>query len=277
MESRPIEIKPFFHFKPASTSMTFSTYSCNLACPWCQNWHISKMSPKESFKEVEPKEIIELALKHRDLSTCASFNEPTLLFEFLLDLFPQAKSKGLFNTMVSNGYITPKALRILSEAGLDAINIDIKGNENTYKNYCGGKAKFVWRTIKKAVDLELHVEIVNLVITNVNDSMESVLEIIDNHLKYAGERVPIHFTRYFPAHLFSKPPTNIETLVKCIELAKKEGIEFAYAGNIRHRFENTYCPDCSILLIERSAYRVLRNRVKDGKCPKCGKELYGVW
>ena len=278
IESRPIEIKPFFHFKPGSTSLTFSTYSCNLDCPWCQNWHLSKVPPPIKKRIIKPEEIVDTALRHGDISLCASFNEPTLLFEFLLDAFKIAKNKGLLNTMVSNGYMTPMALKMLKDAGLDAINIDIKGNEETYEKYCNGKAKFVWRTAKEAVKLGIHVEMVNLIITDVNDSEDTIKEVVENHLKFVGSEIPIHFTRYFPAYMFNNPPTKIETLEKAIKIAKREGISYVYIGNVPgHRYENTYCPSCGELLIKRYSYRVLENKIENGRCFKCGREIYGVW
>jgi len=275
MESRPIEIKPFYHFKPSTTSMTFSTYSCNLQCPWCQNWHLSRKPPPENYPSMNPEYIVERALKCNDSSVCASFNEPTLLFEFLLDLFPVAKEKGLLCTMVSNGYMTPKALKKLVDAGLDAINIDIKGDPAI----CGLKnEKIVWKNAKYALKLGLHLEIINLIVTGVNDSEESINEVIENHLKYTGEEIPLHFTRYFPAFLFGKPPTKVKTLEKAVESAQKSGVEFSYIGNVpNHRYDNTYCPFCGELLIERRVYKVMKNRIRDGKCWRCGEKIYGVW
>jgi pyruvate formate lyase activating enzyme len=278
MESRPMEIKPFFHFKPGKTTMTFSTYSCNLDCPWCQNWRISRMDPPPVYKPVSPEEIVDSAVLFGDIGICASFNEPTLLFEYLLDAFKLARSKGLVNTIVSNGFMTPKALEMLREAGLDAMNIDIKGNDEVYERFCGGKARFVWKIAKRAVKLGIHVEIVNLVITDVNDDIETISEVVENHLKFVGAEVPIHFTRYHPAYLFKNPPTEIEKLEMAIKIAKKNGIEFVYIGNVPgHRHENTYCPSCGELLIERYSYRVIKNRMKDGRCPRCGRDIYGVW
>ncbi|RLI76620.1 AmmeMemoRadiSam system radical SAM enzyme [Archaeoglobales archaeon] len=275
IDSRPIEIKPFYHFKPASSSLTFSTYSCNLTCPWCQNWHLSK-TMKEGYI-IQPEKLIQIALNNKDLSLCASFNEPTLLFEYLLDSFRLAKEHGLLNTMVSNGFMSLKALEMLKNAGLDAMNIDIKGNDEVYEKYCGGKAKYVWKVVNKAIKLKLHVEVINLIITDVNDSSDVIEEIIENHLKYAGCSVPLHFTRYFPAFLFNKPPTKIEILEKAIDMAKKEGVEYVYIGNVRSKFENTYCPRCRELLIRRHGYEVIDNKIKKGKCFNCGKEIYGVW
>ncbi len=277
IESRPMEIKPFFHFLPGKTAITFSTYSCNLQCPWCQNWHISKFIPK-SYRPVSPKEIVDRAIYFGDIATCASFNEPTLLYEFLLDLFRIARDYGLYNTMVSNGYISPLPLRNLAKAGLNAINIDLKGDEEVYRVYCKGEVKNVLKTIKTARDLNLHLEIVCLLVTDVNDDEDCVRWMIESHLRYAGEEVPIHFTRYFPAYLFKNPPTPIERIERAIEMAKREGIEFVYIGNVPgHRYENTYCPNCGELLIRRHSYRVLDVRLRGNRCWRCGKEIYGVF
>lgn len=278
IESRPMEIKPFFHFLPGRNAVTFSTYSCNLDCPWCQNWHLSKAKPPSDYNPVKPEEVVEIAISNGDSATCASFNEPTLLFEFLLDLFPLAKSRGLFNTMVSNGYLTPLALKMLREAGLDAINIDVKGDESVYEEYCGGRAEFVWRTAEKAKKMGIHVEIVCLLITDLNDDEDTVRWIVENHLRRLGSEVPLHFTRYFPAYLFDRPPTPVERLERAIEIAKREGVEFVYIGNVPyHRYENTYCPNCGELLIKRRSYRVLDNCVRNGKCWRCGREIYGLF
>ncbi len=278
LESRPMEIKPFFHFKPGKTTLTFSTYSCNLECPWCQNWHISKVDPPLVYREIPPEELVRRAELLGDIGLCASFNEPTLLFEYLLDAFELAKSKGLVNTMVSNGFMTPMALKMLRNSGLDAMNIDVKGNEETYERFCGGRAKFVWRTAEKAVKMGIHVEIVNLIVTNVNDDEDVIREVVENHLKHVGEKVPLHFTRYHPAYLFDNPPTPIRTLEKAAEIAKRMGVEFVYVGNVPgHEYENTFCPNCGEVLIRRFHFEVLENKIKDGKCPKCGYEIFGVF
>jgi len=232
---------------------------------------------KEGYK-IQPEKLVGTALNNKDVGLCASFNEPTLLFEYLLDSFKLAKRHGLINTMVSNGFMSLKALEMLRNAGLDAINIDIKGNDKIYEKYCSGKAKFVWKVVKKAIKLNLHVEVINLIVTDVNDSFDVISEVIENHLKYAGKNIPLHFTRYFPAFMFNKPPTKIEILESAIEMAKREGVEYVYIGNVRkHKYENTYCPQCNEVLIRRDSYRVLENKVKDGKCFNCSKEIYGVW
>ncbi|MFQ6050145.1 MAG: AmmeMemoRadiSam system radical SAM enzyme [Candidatus Hydrothermarchaeota archaeon] len=275
LESRPIEIKPFFHFWPGSTSLTYSTVSCNFDCPWCQNWHLSKTRPdKVHLRYFSPKDVVDLAFKRNDNGLCVSLNEPTLLHEFNLECFKLSKEIGLYNTYVSNGYFTLDALKMLKDSGLNAINIDIKGNDEVYKKYCKGvDVNIIWRNARRAKELNIHVEMINLLISNVNDDEECIRWIIDEHLKNLGPDTPIHFTRYFPAYKFENPPTSLDTLIHAYETAKKEGILFPYLGNVLgHKFENTYCPRCNSLLIKRYGYRVLEYNLIDKKC-KCGEEI----
>lgn len=277
LESRPIEIKPFFHFYPGSTALTFSTWSCNFRCPWCQNWHLSTAEPKPAKANfIPPERMVGIALRNKDNGLCASFQEPTLLFEYSLDVFPLARKQGLYNTYVSNGYMTLEALRALREAGLDAIKIDVKGDEEVYKKYLGGcDAGIVWRNAREAKKLGMHIEIVNLVVPGVNDSEEQIQALVERHLMELGPLTPLHFTRYHPANKFSKPPTKIEVLEKAYNTAKKAGVGYPYLGNVPgHEYENTYCRSCGEMLIERHGYRVQAFRLSGGKgCPKCGEEI----
>lgn len=276
LESRPIEIKPFFHFYPGSTALTFSTWSCNFRCPWCQNWHLSRTEPNPGMANyISPEKIVEMALKNKDEGLCVSFQEPTLLFEYSLDVFKIAREKRLYNCWVSNGYLTLEALRLLAGAGMDAIKIDMKGDKEVYKKYCGGlDVNVVWRNAGEAKKLGMHAEIVNLVITDVNDDEACLNEIIQRHIKELGADTPLHFTRYYPAYKFSNPSTKIETLEKAYEAAKKAGVLYPYIGNVPgHRYENTYCPNCGELLIERLGFSVLDYKIKDKRCPRCGEEI----
>ncbi|MEM2088699.1 MAG: AmmeMemoRadiSam system radical SAM enzyme [Thermoproteota archaeon] len=274
ISANPIEKKPFFHFHPGSHALTVGTWSCNFSCPWCQNFDISKIKPDPRKSHyVSPEQLLEIALKSGCEGTSISFNEPTLLLEYSLDLFPLARGKGLYNTFVSNGYMTLKALEALAEAGLDAIKFDVKGGEEAYEKYCGGvKASVVWRNARRAKELGLHVEIVNLVIPGVNDEEECLRQLVETHLKMLGPDTPLHFTRYHPEYVFKAPPTPVKTLEKARELARSLGVLFPYVGNIPgHRFENTWCPVCGELLIRRLGFTVLSIKVSsEDRCPNCG-------
>jgi len=278
VESRPIEIKPFFHYWPGSTALTFSTWSCNLNCIWCQNFHLSKVGP-EPAKALyhSPEKIVELAIYNGDVGLCASFQEPTLLSEWAIPLFKLGKEKGIkYCCYVSNGYMTSEVLKALYEAGMDGLKIDMKGDGETYEKYCGGAdVEKIWRNAREAKKLGLHVEIVNLVVRDVNDDDETLRWVVEKHLREVGAENPLHFTRYFPAYKFNNPPTRVETLEKAYEMAKKAGVLYPYIGNVAgHKYENTYCPNCGEKLIQRYGYYVVQYRInKEKKCPKCGTQI----
>lgn len=277
IESRPIEIKPFFHYHPGSSSLTFSTWSCNLICCWCQNWRLSAAEPPESLPEIlSPEDILEMALRARDEGICVSFNEPTLLFEFCLDLFPLAKKQGLYCCFVSNGFMTLRALDELIDAGLDGMNVDIKGKDEVYKRYCGDSSvEPVWEVAAHAKERGVHVEVVCLLVTGVSDDEGTVKWIVERHLELLGPDVPIHFNRYFPAKGFIAPPTLVSNLVRAREIALQSGIKFVYLGNLHgHPAENTYCPSCGAELIGRRGFATLSvNLTEDNRCPKCGGKI----
>jgi pyruvate formate lyase activating enzyme len=276
--SRPIEIKPFFHYWPGSTALTFSTWSCNLDCDWCQNFHLSKLEPQPAKAIYYPPEkIVETAIGNRDAGLCASFQEPTLLSEWAIPLFHQGKERGIeYCCYVSNGYMTSQVLKALYEAGMDGLKIDVKGDKETYRKYCGGAdVEKIWRNAREAKQLGLHVEIVNLVVRDVNDDEEALQWVIERHLKEVGAETPLHFTRYFPVYKFNNAPTKIETLERAYELAKKAGVLYPYIGNVaKHDYENTYCHNCGEKLIQRQEHRIVCYRLTDDKkCPKCGTPI----
>jgi len=277
LESRPIEIKPFFHYWPGSTALTFSTWSCNFDCIWCQNHHLSKSEPNPAKATYySPEEIVNTALRMRDEGLCVSFQEPTILTEWAVPVFRMGHERGLYCCYVSNGYMTLEALRLLREAGMDGLKIDVKGDAETYQKHCGGAdVEKVWRNVREAKKMGLHVEVVNLVVTDVNDDEECLRWVIERHLREAGPETPLHFTRYYPAYHFHNPPTRVETLETAYEMAKKAGVLYTYLGNVTgHRYEDTYCPNCGERLIQRLGYTIARYKITDGKrCPKCNQSI----
>jgi pyruvate formate lyase activating enzyme len=277
LESRSIEINPFFHFWPGSTALTFSSWSCNFDCLWCQNHHLSKIEPNpKSSHFFQPEKIVNLALYQQDSGLCASFQEPTILTEWGLPVFSLGRQKGLYSCYVSNGYMTLEALKLLKEAGMTGLKIDVKGDKGTYKKYCGGiDAEKVWRNAREAKKMGFHVEIVSLIVTDVNDDEECLRWVIKKHLKAVGKETPLHFTRYSPAYKFSNPQTKVETLEKAHNMAKKEGVTYSYIGNVQgHKYENTYCPKCDVTLIQRFGSTVAKyNVTADKKCLKCGQSI----
>jgi pyruvate formate lyase activating enzyme len=172
--------------------------------------------------------------------------------------------------------MTLEALKLLKEAGMTGLKIDVKGDKEAYKKYCGDiDAEKVWRNAREAKKMGFHVEIVSLVVTDVNDDEECLRWVIKNHLKAVGKETPLHFTRYSPAYKFSNPQTKVETLEKAYNMAKKEGVAYAYIGNVQcHKYENTYCPKCGVTLIQRFGSTVATyNVTEDKKCLKCGQSI----
>ncbi len=276
IESRPIEVKPLFHFYPGSSATTFSGWGCNFTCPWCQNWHLSKYPPPEDGKVVPPEDIIKFALRWGDEGVCASFNEPIIHLEYLLDVFSEAKKHGLYTVIVSNASMTYEALLKLADAGLDAISADIKGCPETYRRFQGiPDPTEILRNLSKAIDLGVHVEAVYLVVTGANDWDECIDWVIDNHLKYLGPDVPLHVNRYYPAYEYTKPATSIDLLFRIYEEAIKSGIKYVYVGNIASiEYMNTKCPNCGKVVIRRVHYGVIDYRLgDDGRCPYCGYRI----
>lgn len=277
LESRPIEMKPFFHYWPGSTALTLSTWSCNFTCPWCQNSHLSKLEPdpiNASFYPIET--IVDMALRRKDEGLCISFQEPTLLFDWAISLFKAGNQKRLYSCYVSNGYMTSEALQLLQNAGMDGLKIDIKGDAETYQKYCSNvDIEKIWKNAREAEKKGLHVEIVNLIVTGVSDDEACIEEVIERHLKEVGPETPLHFTRYYPAYKFENPPTKIETLEKAYTVARKAGMHYPYVGNVLdHKYENTYCPNCNEILIQRFSYSIKKYHLtKDKKCPKCGQTI----
>ena len=273
LQSRPIEIKPFFHYWPGSTALTYSTWSCNFRCPWCQNHDLSRVEPNPAkAKYISPEELAAVAVREGDEGLCVSFQEPTLFFESSLSSFKEGSRRGLYCCYVSNGYMTTEALKMLKESGMTGLKIDVKGDSETYEKYCGGvNVDFVWRNARDAKRMGIHVEMVNLVVTGVNDSDSSLESIVSRHLKEVGSETPLHFTRYYPAYQFQNPPTKVGTLERAYEMAKRAGVLYPYIGNVRgHRYENTYCPNCGETLVKRLGYIIVRYNLEAmNKCRKC--------
>jgi pyruvate formate lyase activating enzyme len=278
----PIEKKPLYHFYPGSIALTIGTYGCNFSCFWCQNSHLSKTNASKAVKLatsddfISPQKLIEIALKKDCHGTSISFNEPTLLFEYSLQVFKLAKEKGLYNTYVTNGYMTENVLRDLVITGLDAMNIDIKGDSNMVQKYCGADVDLIWRNAKLAKELGVHVEITTLLIQNFNSKDEIVSKISQRIYNELGELTPFHISRFFPHYKSAKynlsAPTPLDILYNAFNIAKDVGLKFVYLGNLTTcEYDDTYCPKCAKLVIKRKNLG-LKELFLDskGNCKYCG-------
>jgi pyruvate formate lyase activating enzyme len=277
----PIEKKPFFHFYPGSRAFTVGSWGCNFTCLWCQNYDISKKPPdlaKSTY--LSPEQFISFLKEERCHGTSISFNEPTLLLEYAIDVFALAKQEGYYNTYVTNGYMTDEALKVLVEYGLDAVNFDVKGDKKTVKKYCNADSEKVWRNIAEAHRVGVHIEITTLIIPKINDTNECLQSIAQRIHKEVGEKTPWHITQYYPAYKalelnLSPTRTPIETLENAWKIGREEGLRYVYIGNVPgHPYENTFCPQCNALLINRSGFDIINSQLTDNhQCPKCKEPI----
>jgi len=276
----PIEKKPLFHFLPGTRIFSLATVGCNLHCKNCQNWEISQANPEDSQALVcPPQKLVELTKQYHCLSLAYTYTDPIIFYEYTYDTAKLAKSAGLHNVLVTAGYINEEPWKRLLKY-VDAANIDLKGiSEDFYVRVCSGTLKPVQDALVTAKASGILVEVTNLIIPTLNDKPEQIRKLTRWVKVNLGGNTPMHFSRFFPRYKMRHlPPTSLKTLDIAREIAMSEGLNFVYIGNILSEHgQNTYCPGCNSLLIERSGYTILQNRLREGCCPDCGKEIYGVW
>lgn len=269
----PIEKKPLFHFYPGTNVFSLGTVSCNFRCLQCQNFSISQVTLDESrrdLNEITPERAVELAKQYGCRGIAWTYNEPTIWFEYTYDSARLAKAQDLYTVYVTNGYMTPEALDMINPF-LDAMNIDIKGfTEDFYHKLCKTKLAPVLETVKKAHSLGIHIELTYLIIPTHNDSPDEISNFID-WVAQLDENIPVHFSRFHPDYqLTHVPVTPAETLDMAWKMGR-ERLKYVYVGNIPgHEGENTHCPQCQTLLIERVGYRTKIKGLTGNKCSECG-------
>ena len=272
----PVEKKPLFHFYPGSKSYSIATAGCNFRCLHCQNWQISQLKDGEIIgEEFTPEEIVEDAVSSECESIAYTYTEPTIFYEYAFDTAKIARKKGLKNIFITNGYISEEALKEISSY-LDAANIDLKSmSDSFYKKVCNARLKPVLNSIKLYYTLGIWEEITTLIIPGYNDSPEELKEIA-RFIREKDKSIPWHVSRFFPAYkLVNVPPTPLKTLEKAVKIGKQAGLKYVYQGNVGEG-ENTFCPNCGKLLIKRTGFNTIENKVKNGSCPYCGSAITGI-
>lgn len=232
----PIEKKPLAHFLPGSKIYSFATVGCNLRCSWCQNWEISQSpKPNKSIQgyEVSPEEHVKRAIEYHCPSIAYTYSEPTVFLEYALETMKLAREKGIKNVWVTNGYMTPETLEIITPY-LDAANVDFKGaDDGAYEKYCGAKPAPIMENMKYLFDHGVHLEVTTLVVPGVNDQEKQLKEIALALVKNLGLEVPWHITRFFPAwKMYASPITPVKTMELAKKIAQEAGIHFIHLGNL---------------------------------------------
>lgn len=287
LQPDPIEKKPFAHLLPGSIALTYGMLGCNFHCAYCQNWFTSQILRDPASDEavgtmmpITPQQVVKTAQRVDAKVVVSSYNEPFITAEWSREIFQQAREAGLHTGIVSNGYASPQAFRLLLPY-LTAIKIDLKSmNEKTYRGL-GGVLKHVLETIRMCVDAGVWVEVVTLLVPKMNDSLEELFALTRGLANFSVD-IPWHVTAFHSDYkMHNSPNTSPESLVRAAEIGLEAGLKFVYAGNIPGRvesYEHTLCPGCNKAVVKRRGYRILENKIDPtGHCIFCGKAIPGIW
>ena len=271
----PIEKKPLYHFYPGAAILSFGATGCNLHCQFCQNWTIVHQDPETG--SITPERAVSLALEAQtgdagNIGIAYTYSEPLVWYEFVLETAILARSAGLKNVLVTNGYINEDPLLDLLPH-IDAMNIDVKGfTDAFYRDYCAGRLAPALRAAEVAYTFGCHVELTNLLITGLNDSPAEIGRLVD-WAASLSPGIPLHLSRYFPSYNLNLPPTPLATLDISADIASKK-LKHVYIGNAPELGrQNTICPNCGNLLINRSGYQIQLTGLKENICAACGQQV----
>ncbi len=280
----PVEKKPFFHALPGARALSFGMLGCDFHCGYCQNWLSSQTlrdaAALASAEAITPEEIVRAALESGSRIVTSTYNEPLITSEWAAAVFRLAREVGLVCSYVSNGNATEEALEYLRPL-VSLYKVDLKSFRDRPYRELGGTLERVTWTIRALHEKGFWVEVVTLVVPGFNDSPEELREIA-RFLASVSTDIPWHVTAFHPDYrMDDRQATPARTLVGAVEVGRAEGLHFVYGGNVAGEvrdLENTYCPSCHALLVERRGFRVLRNELAgDGRCPSCRTAIPGLW
>lgn len=276
----PIEKKPLYHFYPGTKALSIATAGCNLACLNCQNWEISQQSPRKTRNyDLPPFKVVQECLDNNYKSIAYTYSDPVAFYEYTLETSRLAREKGIKNVLVSAGYIHEKPLREWCQY-IDAANIDLKSFSNEiYEMLNAGKLEPVLNTLKILKEENVWLEITNLIVPNWTDDLKMIKDMCIWLVENGFDNSPIHFSRFHPQYKLSTLPSTPESILsKAREIAKSEGLNYVYIGNVPGiNASNTYCPNCNKLIIERKGYNILNFHIEQNKCKYCDTEISGIW
>ncbi|BCG65892.1 MAG: pyruvate formate lyase activating enzyme [Methyloprofundus sp.] len=276
----PIEKKPLNHFYPGSPVFSFGTAGCNLACKFCQNWDISKSREMDSLMSLaEPEMIAAKAKELRCLSVAYTYNDPVIFHEYAIDTAMACRELGIKSVAVSAGYVCPDP-RAEFYQYMDAANIDLKAfTEHFYHKITGGHLAAVLDTLQYIYhDTSVWLELTTLIIPDENDSSAELEQMTQWVVENLGPEVPIHFSAFHPDwKMRDKQRTPLASLLNARDIALKNGIQYAYVGNVHHKeADSTFCHACGQLLIGRDWYQLSEwNLDAQGRCNICGAQCAG--
>ena len=273
----PIEKKPLYHFLPTSKSLSLGTVGCNFHCNFCQNHGISQEKKIDKSNYTSAQKLVEIAREHNCASISYTYNEPTIFYPFAKDIALEAKKYGIKSVFVSNGFESAEVIEDMKGV-IDAINVDLKSfNEKYYKTKLGGNLQQVLENLKKLKQNGIWLEITTLLVPSKNDSNEELTSIVKWIKENLGLNTPWHISAFHPDFKeLNLPRTSVQTLLKAKDIAKEEGLNYVYIGNMG--LENfTSCPNCNKELILREYFKVKSYELENGACYNCGQKISGVF
>ena len=230
----PIEKKPLYHFHPGTTCLSMACTGCNFRCLNCQNYEISQVPPSEvDHYDLSPEAVVELCLEHHCPGIAYTYTEPLTYLEYITDTARLAHKAGLWNILVTAGYVCQEPLNDLLPH-LDAANIDLKSfSDDIYMKVSGGHLQPVLDTILAMHGAGVWIELTNLVIPGVNDDRQMIRKMCRWIAANGLSDNPLHFSRFFPKYKMRNiPPTPLQTLKEAEQIALEEGIKYVYLGNV---------------------------------------------
>lgn len=280
----PTEKRPFFHVLPGSDTLTFGMLGCDLHCAYCQNWLTSQALRDDAAgatpRAVSARSLVETATERGARIVGSSYNEPLITAEWAVEVFKLAKRAALLTAFISNGNATPEVLDYL-RPHTDCYKIDLKTMDDRNYRRLGGVVGNILDTVRMVRERGFWEEVVTLVVPGFNDSDDELKRAAD-FIASVSPDIPWHLTAFHQDYRMTENAnTTADVLVRACETGRAAGLKFVYAGNLPGRvgrWENTYCPACDELLVERAGYRILSMRIGgDGLCPACGERIPGVW
>jgi pyruvate formate lyase activating enzyme len=280
----PVEKKPYFHAHPGALAYSFGMLGCDLHCAYCQNWVTSQAlrDPAASVgpMRVTPTGIVLDALHQGGRVIVSTYNEPLITSEWGMAVFKEARAAGFVTGFVSNGNGTPQVLEYV-RPWVDLYKVDLKSFDDRHYRQLGGRLQPILDTIRQLHEIGFWLEIVTLVIPGFNDSDDELTR-LSEFLAGVSLDIPWHVTAFHKDYKMTDPEnTSPETLMRAAEIGKKAGLHYVYAGNLPGLvgdLENTRCPNCKTLLIERFGYLILGYHLTpNGCCPSCGSSIPGKW
>lgn len=276
----PIEKKPLYHFLPGSPSFSIASPGCNFRCAWCQNWDISQANDRNDpsrLKYISPEDVFKQVLRSKSMSIAYTYTEPTVFFEYTLELSKLAREAGIKNVYVSNGFMSARMLDLYLP-WLDAANIDIKAfDDAVYRKYSGARLQAVLDNCKRLKEAGVWLEVTTLLVPGVNDDDKQIQGLANFIVEQLGEETPWHLSRYFPQPQFSQiEATPIKTVHHAMAIGKAAGLKYIYAGNMSGGAD-TYCPSCEAALVLRDRIFLQENHLVNSSCPHCGNKIAGIW